>query len=98
MTLTPDILIVLLQKLDRPCSSGCEYYSMYDFIFLMLGTFFWFQRDTPMITFMKDLHEKQIKTSEILLFVLFIKIKVVFLQREVFTKPYPIPVKETMKN
>lgn len=47
-----------------------------------------------MMTFMK----KQIKTSEIHLFVLFIKIKVVFLQREVFTKLYPIPVKETMKN
>lgn len=71
---------------------------MYDFIFLMLGSFLWFQRDTPMITFMKDLHEKQIKTSEIHLFVLFIKIKVVFLQREVFTKLYPIPVKETMKS
>lgn len=67
---------------------------LYDFNFLMLGSFLWFQRDTPMITFMK----KQIKTSEIHLFVLFIKIKVVFLQREVFTKLYPIPVKETMKN
>lgn len=67
---------------------------LYDFNFLMLGSFLWFQRDTPMMTFMK----KQIKTSEIHLFVLFIKIKVVFLQREVFTKLYPIPVKETMKN